>query len=66
MKMTTLAIVIVFLLVVGGFAILTTLASASEGVILLVSAIALVGRIVSKVALLLNIRSHPEQPQELS
>jgi hypothetical protein len=66
MKFTTLAVVIAILLVIGGFAILSTLASASESVILLLSATALIGRIISKIALRFNTHTHSQASQQLS
>lgn len=63
MKITTLAVIVAILLVIGGFAILSTLASASEGVILLLSVVALIGRVISKIALLLNINTPSQEPQ---
>jgi hypothetical protein len=66
MKFTTLAVVIAILLVIGSFAVLSTLASASEGVILLLSAVALIGRIISKIALILHSSTHSQQSQQIS
>jgi hypothetical protein len=66
MKFTTLAIVIAILLIISGFALLSTLATVSEGVILLISATALIGRIISKIALLLSSHTHSQESQQLS
>lgn len=66
MKFTTLVVVIAILSVMGSFAILSTLATASEGVILLLSAVALIGRIISKIALLLCSHNPSQESQQLS
>lgn len=52
MKTTTLAIFIAALVIAGSFVIFSTLATASEGVILGLSAVALIGRLISKITLL--------------
>lgn len=52
MKATTLAIFIAALVIAGSFVIFWTIATASEGVILGLSAVAFIGRLISKIALL--------------